>query len=143
MMQSINDNEYIIIQQGQARKIKLGATDNVHYVIGKHKSKNEIALSLSNNDSAGLHSKEWINLADIHSLLSQYNGILSSKSFRALFKQKSRNNGGFLVAILLDSQLGLIQKIKGIAYQYIKTEKYNERMAYLQKHWLNKGGKNE
>ena len=78
------------------------------YQVGKDES-NAIFLKISGNDGGGFWSAEWVALADIQSAIKAWpedQGI-TSMAFRKIFRGKSANTPGFLVAVLCD--LGLLE----------------------------------
>ena len=78
------------------------------YQVGKDES-DAIFLKISGNDGGGFWSAEWVALADIQSAIKAWpedQGI-TSMAFRKIFRGKSANTPGFLVAVLCD--LGLLE----------------------------------
>ena len=62
-----------------------------------------IHLSVSSNDGGGFFSNEWVALADIQAALQAWpedQGI-TSMTFRKIFRGKSANTPGFLIAVLV------------------------------------------
>lgn len=56
------------------------------------------------NSSRGYFSKEWTRFSDIEEIWADRQSI-NSLTFQSLFKGKSVNTAGFLLAVLLDLQL--------------------------------------
>lgn len=141
----IKDSAYVVFDEAKCLKLKAIAKDYLHYQIGQHSTTKEFALCITGNDNAGLHSKEWISFNAIHTLLSQYTGDFRSSIFTPLFQSKSRNNVGFLVAVLKSDEIGLLKQAVGYQFQYCKVEQYEERLATLHRQWegLTKGKGNQ
>ena len=91
------------------RVLKRAATSSLSnrstlgYAIGCDDN-SEIFLSLRFNSAAGMFSKTWIPFADIAKLLSQTERITSS-TLLPLYANSSRNNAGFMLAVLLGEGL--------------------------------------
>lgn len=132
---AISESPYQVIAEGQCLKLKEIPKDYLHYQIGYHPTTQDFALCITGNDNAGLHSKEWITLNAIHTLLSEYSGDFRSSIFIPLFHSKSRNNAGFLVAVLKSEGIGLLQKAVGYHFQYCKVSDYEARLAILFRQW--------
>lgn len=135
MSKIIDEITYHVIYENKCLKLKATQQDYIHYQIGQHKDTSTFAVCIIGNDNAGLHSKEWIGFNEIHDLLSQLKGDFRSRELNRLFQSKSRNNAGFLVAILKSKEIGIVQNAIGYHFQYIKVEHYDEQVAQLQK-WL-------
>ena len=62
----------------------------------------EIYLKVASNDGRGFFSNEWISYPDIQTALAEWpedQGV-TSMAFRNIFRGKSANTPGFLVAVL-------------------------------------------
>lgn len=73
------------------------------YAIGCDDS-NAIFISLRANSAAGMFSKNWIAYVDIADALMQADRITSS-TLMPLYESTSRNNAGFMLAVLLGEGL--------------------------------------
>ena len=72
-----------------------------------------IQLRVSSNDGGGFFSNEWISYPDIQTAINDWpedQGI-TSMTFRKIFRGKSANTPGFLIAILC--ALGLLEPMSG------------------------------
>ena len=72
-----------------------------------------IHLRVSSNDGGGFFSNEWVALADIQAALKAWpedQGI-TSMTFRKIFRGKSSNTPGFLIAVLVAA--GLLEPMEG------------------------------
>jgi hypothetical protein len=67
--------------------------------IGCHRETNAIGLRLWANTAAGMFSKDWVSMADVSSALSGATKITSA-SLQGLYAGTSRNNAGFMLALL-------------------------------------------
>ena len=78
------------------------------YQVGKDES-DVIYLKISGNDGGGFWSAEWVPYSSVEQAISEWpndQGI-TSMAFRKIFRGKSANTPGFLVAVLCD--LGLME----------------------------------
>lgn len=135
MNELISNNLYQVIYENKCLKLKMSHNDYIHYQIAQHKETGVFVVCIMDNDRAGLYSKEWITFDDIHALLSPLKSNFCSREFNQLFQSKSRNNAGFLVAILKSHEIGLLKNAVGYHFQYMKVEHYDEQIVKLQK-WL-------
>ena len=61
-----------------------------------------IHLKVASNDGGGFFSNEWVSFADIQQAITEWpeDQPLTSMTFRKIFRGKSANTPGFLVAVL-------------------------------------------
>lgn len=78
-----------------------------------------ILLRIYRNTGSGYFSQEWIPLSTINQALDECRAI-TSFSLQSIFKGKSVNTAGFLIAVLKD--IGLIQVTKDSARSYEQSE---------------------
>lgn len=135
MNELIPYNLYQVIYENKCLKLKTSHNDYIYYQIAQHKETGAFVVCIMDNDRTGLYSKEWITFDDIHTLLSPLKSNFRSREFNQLFQSKSRNNAGFLVAILKSNEIGLLQNALGYHFQYMKVEHYDKQIVKLQK-WL-------
>jgi hypothetical protein len=64
----------------------------------------EICISIVGNSGSGVFNKDWIELEQVHSLLSSQEKITSG-SLLSLFEGKNSNSAGFILAVLLKEGL--------------------------------------
>jgi hypothetical protein len=72
------------------------------YQVGVDES-NGIQLKVSGNDGGGFWSAEWVSFTDIQAALKEWpedQGV-TSMTFRKVFRGKSANTPGFLIAVLV------------------------------------------
>lgn len=133
MTKSMIDQNYRILLEGTALKLKYVAKDYIHFIVGQHIPTGNFVLAIADNDNSGLYSKEWIELSAIYQLLSTLNhSHFRSQVFDALFQNRSRNNRGFLTAILKSESLNVIEPVSGQPFEYKVVEKYTEKFAQLE-----------
>ena len=93
------------INEVPMRVLKVGTTPSLSnksalgYAIGSDDSK-AIFLSLRSNTGSGMLSKNWVAFLDIANALVHADRI-SSSTLSALYEGTSRNNPGFMLAVLL------------------------------------------
>ena len=82
------------------------------YQVGVDES-GAVHLKVSSNDGGGMFSPEWIAFTGIQSALTEWpddQGV-TSMTFRKIFRGKSANTPGFLIAVLVAE--GLIEPVPG------------------------------
>ena len=85
---------------------------NLGYQVGTDDS-GAIYLKVSSNDGGGYFSTEWIAFADIQAAIEAWpkdQGV-TSMTFRKIFRGKSSNTPGFLIAVLVAE--GLLEPMPG------------------------------
>jgi len=87
----------------------LSGKTSLTYHVGRKEQK--IYIQLDGNSNGGFFCKEWITLEQLE---MEEQKPISSDSIQALFKGKSANTGGFLLAVLLNE--GLVQAIDKHSY---------------------------
>ncbi|GIU31546.1 hypothetical protein [Shewanella sp. MBTL60-007] len=96
----INHFSHIVLE-GKAKKLSPKTTNHVFYEIALHYEDNQLYLRLSGSEGGGLHSKEWIKLEDIFTVLDeQSDKPFKSTVIKSVFKGGSANNAGFMAACL-------------------------------------------
>ena len=80
------------------------------YHIGSE-AENEINLRVHSNTGGGLFSAEWVSLNAIKSALDNATQPITSFTLSKLFKGKSTNTPGFLMAVLKSE--GLVRNLEG------------------------------
>jgi hypothetical protein len=86
-----------------ATTTSLSNRSTLGYAIGCDES-DAIHFSLRSNTAAGMFSKNWIAYSDIADALLRADKITSSKLL-PLYANTSRNNAGFMLAVLLGERL--------------------------------------
>lgn len=105
----VTSEGYSILYRGEAEKINPHANGSIIFELGINPATDTTALRLASNQGSGLFSSEWIEISAIESLLSGLPESFSSQVFAPLFSHKSRNNPGFLAAVLRNPEVCLIE----------------------------------
>jgi hypothetical protein len=102
-----NDNTENAIQVVKECTCKTSSgKSTLTYRVGVDES-NDIHLEVSGNDGGGFWSAEWVSFQDIQTAISEWpegQGI-TSMTFRKVFRGKSANTPGFLVAVLCTEEI--------------------------------------
>jgi len=108
----------------------LSGKSKLTYMIGCDDS-NEVFLRVYSNDGGGFFSTEWVALKDIQQALSKSPDNVTSVTLYGLFKGKSVNSPGFLLALLKHE--GLVRSIKGKKrrHELVETSDFQDRIADL------------
>lgn len=80
------------------------------YHVGSNAS-NEISFRVYSNTGGGLFSSEWVSLSAIKSALDNATQPITSFTLNKLFKGRSTNTPGFLMAVLKGE--GLVRNLEG------------------------------
>ncbi|MBJ6802067.1 hypothetical protein [Geomonas propionica] len=88
----------------------LSGRSTLTYNIGCNEEK-RLMISLVGNSGKGLFNKDWIFLGEVETVLAEYREPVSSKALYPLYKGKSANSSGFLMAALLKE--GLVVEATG------------------------------
>lgn len=91
----------------------LSGTSELSYYIGRD-GEDKIFFLISNNTGGGYFNREWIAYKDVQAALT--GRTISSIPLRQLFKGKSLNTSGFLLAVLIAE--GLIERVSGKKNMY-------------------------
>ena len=90
----------------------------------------KIFIRVFSNSGGGYFSKEWISLDHITSVLSDVTGEhITSINLIPLFKGKSVNTPGYLLAVLLKEGLLAPIEDKKRKYQFTGTDKFMAKVA--------------
>lgn len=112
---------------GTCKSLSGGSTLTYH--IGNDEEK-RLMIRLMGNSGHGLFCKEWVCLGDIQTLLSVYREPFSSKVLYPVFKGKSANSSGFLMAALLNEGLVIEPSGKGGGFVLRRSETSQEGGNY-------------
>tara|TARA_R110002072_G_scaffold284396_5_gene448675 strand:+ start:10238 stop:10690 length:453 start_codon:yes stop_codon:yes gene_type:complete len=96
----------------------LSDTGVLDYEVGADEA-GEVYFRITANNAGGFWSKEWLAWSEIFSACNGQDAI-TSILLRGLFKGKSVNTAGFLLAALMDQ--GLIQRKAGKSRCYMLTD---------------------
>jgi hypothetical protein len=117
------------------RVLKMGATSSLSnrstlgYAIGCDGA-NAIYVSLQSNTAAGMFSKNWVAFAEMADLLLHADKITSS-TLLPLYEGTSRNNAGFMLAVLLGEGLAGVSTDKDRSYQRLDAKPFLDRIHAL------------
>jgi hypothetical protein len=79
----------------------------------------DVRFRIYDNDGGGFYGRDWISAADIQKTLSKL-PMVTSASLHSLFRGKSANSGGFLLAVLKHE--GLFKRSAENPRCYVATE---------------------
>ena len=108
-----------------AETTSLTGTGVLGYEIGSDEA-GETHYRITANNAGGFFSGEWVSWPAIYGVCNGHAQI-TSVLFRALFKGKSVNTAGFLMAVL--QQEGLVQRVPGKTRLYALTEAGRKKAA--------------
>ncbi|WP_020683941.1 hypothetical protein [Marinobacterium rhizophilum] len=108
----------------------LTGSSELSYCIGIDEE-DTIQFRITNNTGAGQFSKEWIAYKDVKACLPQ--GSITSVPLRQLFRGKSLNTSGFLLAALLAEHLVAPMTGKRNLYSLCCDNDFRKEMAALDK----------
>ncbi len=115
-----------IVREGKAKKLSPKTENHVFYQIALHDEENELHIRMSGNEGGGLHSKEWIPLKDITSVLdAQGDKPFKSSVMKCVFSGQSANNAGFMAACCRG--LGLIIQSEKSVFLHVLAPDYEQR----------------
>ena len=92
-----------ILKISTCGKVTLPNDHTLTYNIGYDTSKKTLLVRITDNDTGGLFSNEWITLDDILTTIETQptpDTSFNAKIFTSLYKSQSVNNAGFLTAAL-------------------------------------------
>ncbi len=108
----------LCVLTGESEKINPHSTGLLHWEMTENPD-GERGLRITANDSGGLFSREWIALSAISGVLKAHEaGDFTSTALRPLFTSASRNNAGFLAAILRCADICLTEEGSGGAFSH-------------------------
>ncbi|ELN9400501.1 hypothetical protein RJ219_001863 [Enterobacter hormaechei] len=116
---------------GEAEKINPHSTGLLYWEMTDNLD-GERGLRITTNDSGGLFSREWIALSAISGVLKTYAaGDFTSTVLRPLYTSASRNNAGFLAAILRSPDICLTEEGSGGAFSHRCYPDWEKRLEKL------------
>jgi hypothetical protein len=92
-----------ILKISTCGKVTLPNDHTLTYNIGYNADQKTLLVRLTDNDTGGLFSNEWITLTDIITTIEKRpapDTSFNAKIFTSLYKSQSANNAGFLTAAL-------------------------------------------
>ncbi len=123
--------EINIIKQASAQKLSPKNPGTIQYEIGHHSDSQSLFLRISDNDSGGYFSREWIAIPEIRAVLISLEEDRPFKStvMRDLFQGGSSNNPGFLCAVLRAE--GVLTPAPDSLYLHMKGHPVDDWMELL------------
>ncbi|EHI9240814.1 hypothetical protein J9100_002054 [Vibrio vulnificus] len=112
-----------IVREGKAKKLSPKTENHVFYQLSEHDDLNTLHLRISGNEGGGLHSREWVSMVDIITVLNEQDEKpFKSTVFKSVFKGGSANNAGFLAACCRG--LGLIIQSEKSVFLHVLAPDY-------------------
>jgi hypothetical protein len=102
----------------------LSGRSTLTYKIGCKDDK-EVYLCLVGNSGQGVFNKDWISLMQLDSLLASEEKPITSGRLHEMFKGKSANSAGFVLAVLLNEKLMKISKGNLRHYERLDPSEFN------------------
>ncbi len=122
----------IIVEKGEAEKISPKASGLIFYQIARKDDDNQLYVRIDSNEGGGLHSREWVALADIIELLEKHKGNhFSSTILKAVIVGKSSNNTSFMAGILRSKGVGLIEPSPEGIFLHRLVDNFDEQAKTL------------
>lgn len=107
----------------------LSGKSELTYHIGCN-TEGEIQFCIYANSANGYFNQEWVSLDRIREVLKENSGI-TSFTLQSVFKGKSQNNGGFLLAALKQERLVTVSELNERQYQTTDAALFMEAMKAL------------
>lgn len=125
------DNSITVIKTAHCPS--LSGKSTLTYQIGfkpKEKGDPELFFRIQSNTGNGYFSDHWVAATDLHDAIEQApgNGLLCATSLIGLFKGKSINTSGFLLAVLKHEQLIDKSPRNKRYYERCKSDRFTEEM---------------
>jgi hypothetical protein len=121
-----------VVLSGKGKKLSPKTDNHVFFDLAKHDEDGELYLRLSSNEGGGLHSKEWVLLQSIITILDeQAKKPFKSTVLKSVFTSSSANNSGFLAGVLRSNDIGLITQSGKSVFLHVLTTDYEEKKAEL------------
>ena len=93
----------------------------------------EVYLCLLDNTGSGIFNKEPVELSHIDALLASAEKPITSGSLQGLFKGKSSNSSGFVLAVLLNERLIRISQGNLRHYECVDQTEFKKTIEELVK----------
>jgi len=122
----------IIVEKGEAEKISPKASGLIFYQIARKDDDNQLYVRIDSNEGGGLHSREWVALADIIELLEKHkSNHFSSTILKAVIVGKSSNNTSFMAGILRSKDVALIEPSPEGIFLHRLVDNFDEQTKAL------------
>jgi hypothetical protein len=121
-----------IVLSGKGKKLNPKTDNHVFFDLAKHDDDGQLYLRLSGNEGGGLHSKKWVSLQSILTILDeQAKEPFKSTVLKSTFSGSSANNTGFLAGVLRCADIGLITQSGKTVFLHALATDYEEKKAKL------------
>ncbi|MBU0909905.1 MAG: hypothetical protein KKA54_16125 [Proteobacteria bacterium] len=114
----------------EAKCQSLSGRSTLSYKIGCKDDK-EVFLCLTGNSGQGIFNKDWISLTQLDSVLAAEEKPITSGRLHEMFKGKSANSSGFVLAVLLSEKLLKISKGNLRHYERLDPTEFNAAIQAL------------
>lgn len=122
----------LLIDNGKALKLSPKTQNHVFFQLGLKDEDNTLHIRMSGNEGGGLHSKEWVSVDDIITILDTQKGkALKSTLLKPVFTGGSANNCGFMAAVLRSSDIGFLMQSEKSVFVHRLTDDYDGRKQAL------------
>ena len=121
-----------IIKKANCGKVSNPGKPTLTYNIGHDADTKDFHFRVTDNNSGGFFSHEWIALSSIVQAVKN-RGTFNANIFTELFESKSANNSGFLAAALKAEKLLLQHKDTKRLHTFGDVESFTESMQKLLK----------
>lgn len=121
------EDEYELLLSAKAKKLSPKSNSYVYFDLVSRKSDREIYLKLTENDSGGLFTKEYISIKSLLDILDQQ----KDKSFKSTVLKPaiiggSSNNPSFVAAALRTDEIGLINPAPNSLFLHVLSPGFDE-----------------
>ena len=132
---SHSDQEYtLLIERGIAEKLSPKSVGKVYFQLSRDMKEKKNYLRIDSNDGGGLHSREWIPLESIVSILAGQAGHpFKSTCLKSCMTGKSANNASFLAAILRSPEISLIKASEKSIFHHLLVDDFEKLSTALLK----------
>lgn len=128
------NDEYTLVDGGEAPKIAESSNTTVHFDILKNQSEKLFIRMIHTEKDKGTFSDKIISLSDIYNCVKQHMGInqsISAQPFKKLFSDGDKDSHSFLAAVL--RKIGLLKKdpdkpTKHLLKGYAEWKKFKAEM---------------
>ncbi len=129
-----NPSYHLIIEDGKADKLSPKSSDKIHFQFAHDTEGKNNYLRITGNGGGGLHSKEWISLESVTSILAQQAGHpFKSSVLKNCMIGKSSNNSSFLAAILRSPDIKLIRPTDKSTFVHQLVDDFDKQSTALLK----------
>ena len=104
----MSTNELLILKKGTCPT--LTGKSKLSYVIGCN-DQNDVYIRIAANTGGGFYSGEWVSVKDIETALTKTPDEITSQNLLKIFRGRSVNSAGFLLAVLKHE--GVVEAVKG------------------------------